>query len=108
MKKLFVLLLTVIFIFSLTACGGNDADHEIVGRWVSADDSSWVTTFNADGSGTHTISWGYGTSFRWSIRSNSIRWDYSGHPNMETPFRISGDSLFITVDGGFEFLYIRD
>ena len=107
-KKLMILLLAVMFVFGLVACGGGDSEHEIVGRWVSEDSSDWVTTFNADGTGTHAISWGFGTTFEWSIRGSNIRWNYSGHPNMNTPFRISGDALYITIDDGTTFRYIRD
>ena len=108
MKKLFVLLLVAVLAVGSVACGGSDSDHEIVGRWVFEDDPSWVTTFNADGSGTHAISWNFGDTFNWSIRGSNIRWDYPGHPNMDTPFRISGDALYITTGDGVTFRYLRD
>jgi hypothetical protein len=92
----------------LLMAGCSNRDDELVGRWVSADDPAWVTTFNADGTGTHTISWGYGTTFQWSTPNNNIRWNYPGHPNMDSPYRISGNALYITLDDGFTFRYIRD
>ena len=65
MKK-FIKLLAVGMIlagaFMLSGCSSRD--DALVGTWVWEDDSSWVTTFNADGTGTHAISWGYGTSFQ--------------------------------------------
>ena len=83
-------------------------DSELVGRWVFEVDPSWVTTFDADGSGTHAISWGYGYTFQWTILNDNIVWNYPGHPNMDTPFRIDGDALYITVADGTFYRYIRD
>ena len=111
MKKLFALLLIAVLVLGLAACGGGDSEQEIVGRWVFEDDPSKVTTFNADGTGTHTISWGYGTTFEWSIRRSDIRWDYPGHMNMYFDFRISDGALYIsrgnTLEDGTTFRHIR-
>jgi len=108
MKK-FIKLLTVGMIlagaFMLSGCSSRD--DALVGTWVWEDDSSWVTTFNADGTGTHAISWGYGTSFSWTTPGNNIRWNYSGHPNMDTTYRIPGNTLYITTQEGVTFRYIR-
>ena len=92
----------------LLMAGCSSRDDALVGRWVFEADSSWVTTFNADGTGTHTISWGYGTTFQWTTPGNNIRWNYPGFRNMDTPYRISGNALYITLDGGITFRYIRD
>jgi len=101
-----LLAITAIVVMMLMVGCGND--EALVGRWVFADDPSYVTTFNADGTGTHAISWGYGTSFRWSTPGNNIMWNYSGHPNMRTGYSISGDVLTITGDGEVSYRYIRD
>jgi len=107
MKK-FLVLLGVISIFSamvlLTGCDSRDA--ALVGTWVFEDDSSWVTTFNEDGTGTHALDWGFGTSFRWSTGGSNINWNYSGHPSMRTPYTISGGVLSITMADGTVFRYI--
>jgi ABC-type glycerol-3-phosphate transport system substrate-binding protein len=108
MKKLLILILSLVLALGLVACGNNSSDDELVGRWVSEYGSDWVTTFNADGTGSHSISWGYGTTFEWRTRGGNIRWSYSGHPDMDTPFEISEDTLYITVDDGTVFRYIRD
>ena len=91
----------------MTACGAN-RDEALVGRWVWADNSASVTTFNEDGSGSHTISWGYGTTFTWTTPGNDIRWNYPGYRNMYTPYRISGNTLYMTLDDGTVFRYIRN
>ena len=112
MKKVLALLFVVLLMIGLVACGGggSDEDHEIVGRWVFEGDPSWVTTFNADGTGTHAIDWGFGTSFEWSIRGGGgiLRWNYSGHPSMDTSISLSGDVLDITMADGTVFRYLRD
>jgi len=92
----------------LLMAGCSSRNEDLVGTWVFADDATWVTTFNADGTGTHAISWGYGTTFQWTTPGNNIRWNYSGHPNMDTPYRITNDVLYITLDGGITFRYLRD
>jgi len=107
MKKIIILLLSVAFMFSLVACGAN-RDEELVGRWVFEDDSSFVTTFNEDGSGTHSISWGFGDTFEWSTRRDNLYWNYPGHERMYTPYRISGGALYLTLDDGTVFRYLRD
>jgi hypothetical protein len=91
--------------FVLVGC----RDDELVGRWVWEEDSSFVTTFNDDGTGTHTISWGFGTSFNWGTPdSGRINWDYPDYAIMYTPYSISGDVLTISMDDGTEYRYIRD
>ena len=104
--KSLMTLVTLSFMVFLVACGGRN--DELVGRWVFEADPSWVTTFNEDGSGTHAISWGYGTTFQWTTPNNNIRWNYPGHSNMDTPFRIDGNGLYITMADGTVFRYIRD
>ena len=99
-------LIMMVVMFSMVGC--TNRDDELVGRWVWEDDPAWVTTFNEDGTGTHTQTWGYGTSFQWATPGNNIRWNYSGHPNMDTAYRISGDALYITVEDGITYRYIRD
>ena len=82
--------------------------HELVGRWVFENDSSWVTTFYADGTGRHARSWGFGTTFEWSTSRGNLRWIYPGYAPMNTPIRISGDVLYITMADGAAFRYLRD
>ena len=89
----------------MTGCGGRD--EELVGVWVWASDFRFETTFNADGSGSHTRTWGYGTRFDWTTPGNNITWNYSGHPNMRTPYRIDGNALYITMANGSVVLYYR-
>ena len=110
MRKTARLLLTVAVIASLlltTGCG-DSRDDELVGRWVFELDSSWVTTFNADGTGVHALDWGYGTTFRWSTGGGNLTWNYPNHPDVYTPYRISGNALYLTMDDGTVFRYIRD
>ena len=102
------LLAVMAIVVMMLMAGCSSRDDDLVGRWVFEVDPSWVTTFNADGSGTHAQSWGFGTSFQWTTPGNNIRWNYSGYPDMTTPYRISGNALYITMDDGTTFRYIRD
>lgn len=106
--KLKVLLVAVVAVMLLLMAGCTSRDDALVGQWVFPDDPAWVTVFNADGTGTHAISWGYGTTFEWSTPGNNIRWYYPGWPNMYTPYRIQGNALYITMADGTTFRYIRD
>ena len=109
LKRLITGFLAIVLIstmFLMVGCGGRD--DELVGRWAFEDDPAWITTFEEDGTGTHTISWGYGTEFRWRTPGNNIRWSYPGHPDMDSPYRISDDALYITLDDGTTFRYIRN
>jgi len=87
-------------------------DEALVGTWVSEDDPTWVTTFYEDGTGTHTQSWGYGTTFQWSTPGNIILWNYPGVPNLPTSYRISGNALYFTLETAvgetITYRYIRD
>ena len=108
-KKLVVLFLAVICMVAvLLAVGCANQDEDLVGRWVFEDDATWVTTFNEDGTGTHSQSWGFGTSFEWTTPGNNIRWSYPGHQDMETPYNVSNDALYITMEDGTVFRYVRD
>jgi len=109
MKKLLMLLGAVaIFASLMFMTGCTRRDSGLVGSWTFEQDSQWVSTFNEDGSGSHTLSWGFGTTFTWSTSSNNIYWDYPGHARMYTVYSISGDVLTITMDDGTRFRYIRN
>jgi len=107
-RKFAIGLLAIVAIAAMLLMAGcTSRNDDLVGRWVFEDDPAWVTTFNEDGTGTHTQSWGYGTSFQWTTPGNNIRWNYPDYRNMDTPYRISGDALYITVEEG-TYRYIRD
>ena len=107
MKKFAAAFFAVIMlVVLLTGC--TSRDENLVGTWVWEDNPAFVTTFNADGTGTHAVSWGFGTTFRWATPGNNIRWNYPNHPNMDTPYRISGNALYMTMDDGTVYRYIRN
>ena len=108
LKKFVTAFLAIVLISTMFLMVGCGRDEELVGRWAFEDDPAWVTTFEEDGTGSHTISWGFGTTFQWRTPGSSIRWSYPGHPDMDSPYRISGNALYITMDDGTVFRYIRD
>jgi len=104
--KIFAAMLVLAGMLALGGCSSRDSD--LVGTWVSNDNPSFITTFNEDGTGTHAISWGYGTTFNWSTSGSNLVWNYSGHPRMRTGYSISGNVLTFELDGGITMRYTRN
>ena len=92
----------------LTGCASRD--EALVGSWSWDLNSDYVTTFNADGTGTHALDWGlgYGTTFRWSTSGRNINWNYPNHPRLVTPYTVSGDVLTMTLADGSQVRYLRN
>ena len=82
-------------------------DRALVGRWVFEQNPQFVTTFNANGTGTHAISWGYGETFRWTVMEDRIRLNHPGYGPMDIMFRLEGDVLYLT-DETQTYRYLRD
>jgi len=109
MRKLLILFSTVaLFAGLMFMTGCTQRDSDLVGSWTFEEDAQWVTTFNQDGSGSHTLDWGFGTTFTWSTSGNNIYWNYPGHERMYTGYSISGDVLTITMADGTRYRYIRN
>ena len=108
MRKFLVLLVLIAMsagMLLLTGCDSRDSD--LVGTWQWDDNPAFVSVFNEDGTGSHALDWGFGTTFRWSTPGNRIVWNYPDHPNVYTNYSISGDVLNITMDDGTVLRYIR-
>ena len=113
MKKILTVVAVVVvlvgMLFFMAACG-DQHDEALIGTWAwEADETSSITTtFNADGTGTHSTNWsGYGTTFNWRTRGRNIVWSYPGFGDVETPYTISGDVWTFTMADGTQFRYIR-
>ncbi|MCL2366719.1 MAG: DUF5640 domain-containing protein [Oscillospiraceae bacterium] len=78
-KKLGALLLAILIVASLTACGGND--NALVGTW-SLEDSGFTAewTFNSDGTGEAVFT-GFGMDF-----TETITWSVSDRDALEITF----------------------
>jgi len=108
MRKILMILAAITLLAgALMMTGCSSRDNDLVGTWVWDLDSNFVTTFNDDGTGTHAIDWGWGTTFEWSTRSNRLYWDYPGHDAVYTEYSVSGDTLTITDASGIDMIYIR-
>jgi len=109
MKKLtiiFVLITIVAGMFLLTGCDSQDPD--VVGTWRWEHDASLTTTFNEDGSGTHSEDFfEMGTTFRWATSGTRINWNYPGHPRVYTPYTVENDVLQYTLVDGSVLRFFR-
>jgi len=110
MRKYLMVLAAVALIAGglLVMSGCSSRDSDLVGVWAWDGDSSITTTFNADGTGTHSMNWtGFGTSFNWSTSGNNIIWNYPNQPRMRTEYNVSNDVWSFTMGDGTVFRYNR-
>ena len=101
------LVTVVVVVIILIARGASIRDRDLVGRWVFEGNPNFVTTFNADGTGTHAISWGYGESFQWRVSRDSIIFRHE-EQDIRFNFRIDDGALYITDLYHQTFRYLRD
>lgn len=101
-KTLLAALVLCISIIGLTGCGKTDK-NTIVGQWQSKDYSSYVYTFNEDGTGDYS-----GTEFTYTTEDNkiSILYKNSTAP-FESTYEINGNELNIKDSFGKDTIYIR-
>ena len=105
MKKYFKVLLVALVlsagIFALTGCGKDK--NTIVGKWQSKDYSSYVYTFNEDGTGDYS-----GSKFTYKVEENKISITYEGSTAaFESTYEIKGNELNIKDSFGNDTIYIR-
>ena len=68
MKKLLILVVSLIVIFALTACGSGEQNEELVGDWAWDVTTTWFYTFNADGT---VVQWP-NNEFEWETRGDEL------------------------------------
>lgn len=108
MKKYFKLLIITlvlsISILGLTGCGKEKAKkNTIVGKWESKVYSSYVYTFNEDGTGDYS-----GVKFTYTTEGNkiSIKYESSTVP-FESTYEIKDNELNIKDSFGNDTIYIK-
>jgi len=105
MKKATKLMLGfVTMLLAVVVLTGCNSDHDIVGTWTWDLESSWVYTFDADGTGTLNAG-----AMSWDISGDVLTITMDGIP-MRWVYSIAGDTLTlraIDTDDELEFIYFR-
>ena len=111
-KKLLVALVLSISILGLAGCGKDKASknnvddsnkNTIVGKWQSKEFSSYVYTFNEDGTGDYS-----GAKFTYTVEGNNISITYDGSTAaFESTYEIKDNELNILDSFGNDTLYTR-
>ncbi len=106
MKKLLVALLSLILVFGLTACGGEEKagtkegdTNELVGTWLGVDDQKLKMVFTKD---KVTVN---GDSGSYEIEGGSNIIMTKGDESLTISFEVNGNELILTEDGDEEILY---
>ena len=108
MKKYFKALLIVSVLFvsivGLTGCNKEKADkNTIVGKWQSKEYSSYVYTFNDDGTGDYS-----GTKFTYTTEDDKISIKYENSTAaFESTYEIKDNELNIKDSFGNDTIYTR-
>lgn len=108
MKKYFKLLIITlvlsISILGLTGCGKEKVKkNTIVGKWESKVYSSYVYTFNEDGTGDYS-----GVKFTYTTEGNNISITYDGNSvPFKSTYEIKDNELIIKDSFGNDTVYIK-
>ena len=107
MKKCFKSLLLVLVLFvgiiGLTGCDKKEEKNPIIGKWQSKEFSSYVYTFNEDGTGDYS-----GTNFTYTTDGDKISIKYENSTAaFESTFEINDDVLNIKDSFGKDTLYTK-
>ena len=101
-----LLFISVLFvsIVGLTGCGKDKANkNSIVGKWQSKEYSSYVYTFNEDGTGDYS-----GTKFTYTTEGDKISIKYEGSTAaFESTYEIKDNELNIKDSFGKDTLYTK-
>lgn len=116
MRKLVAILVGIMMVVSLVACGGkksgNDKSGEqaevvsLVGSWAYEENSAYVYTFNDDGTGSYLFNFEMPFTYEEDGLTISILFEGNSEP-MELGYKIVGDRFIITDSFGSEVVYIR-
>jgi len=113
MKRFFMVMMALLMltgVLFLTACGASH-DEALIGtwRWEGDPTGAFTTTFNSDGSGSHSQDWaGYGLTFNWRTSGRNIIWSYPGFGDVTTRYTVSDGVWSFTMADGTVFRYVRD
>ena len=101
MKKILMVLVLFITVFTLVGCGSKKTG--IVGKWEYEGSSLYVYTFNEDGTGNYS-----GMEFTYTIDGDKISILYNGNTiPFETTYKLEGNKLNILDSNGNDTIYKR-
>ena len=103
-KVLVIALILSISILGLTGCGKEKSKkNTIVGKWESKVYSSYVYTFNEDGTGDYS-----GVKFTYTTEGNKISIKYDGNSvPFKSTYEIKDNELNIKDSFGNDTIYIK-
>jgi len=113
MKKILsLLILALLTIVSLIACGNSLANHELVGTWEDVNFNQNQFVFNADGTGDEVEDFVSITRFYWTVSNGIVRQYLESDKSEETLFDwweydIEDDILTMTMQSGREWVHRR-
>ena len=103
LRVLLVALVLSVSVLGLTGCGKKEEKITIVGKWQSKEYSSYVYTFNKDGTGEYS-----GMKFTYTTEGDKISIQYEGSTvPFESTYEINGKELNIKDSFGNDTIYIR-
>ena len=102
--KILSILVVVVIALTFTGCGkGKSNKNSIVGKWQSKDYSSYVYTFNEDGTGDYS-----GAKFTYTTDGNKISIKYeTSTAAFESTYEIKDNELNIKDSLGKDTIYTR-
>ena len=101
-KTLMIVLILTVSVFGLTGCG-KEKKVTIVGKWQSKDYSTYVYTFNEDGTGDYS-----GMKFTYTTDGDKISIKYENSTAaFESTYEIKDNELNIIDSFGNDTLYTR-
>ncbi|MBR7042154.1 MAG: hypothetical protein IKI04_01495 [Bacilli bacterium] len=112
MKKIFLTLILFVGIFSLTACGKEKINKDILGTWINdttIEGYKFTYRFNEDGTGTYDVA-GNIMNFKYTIDGANISFKYTDEEmeTWDTTFSITDDVLNIKDSLGEDTLYKKE
>ncbi|MBQ4569053.1 MAG: hypothetical protein IJA62_03170 [Ruminococcus sp.] len=108
MKKAFALIMVLVMVLSLAACGGKTEEEALtlVGQW-EYEGGGYVYTFNEDGTGTYSFA-GTDMKFTYEDKGTSFSLLYDGNTDAtDFEYVIDGKTLTVTDSFGEPVVYNR-
>jgi len=93
-KRMYLIVLALLCVISLAACGGSNPETDIIGTWVCLDDSQpheWVCTLTFEAGGRFIDRDGDAGTF--TIDGDTLTLAFDEFDDFEVTFRLRGNRL---------------